>query len=91
MPSTSIPSYSSCAAFMVRFDWKPRRLDASCCKVEVMNGGAGCFLVTRFLMALTLNCVCSSRCSKSCDCASFAISIFSPSTVASFAENFLVL
>ena len=38
---------------MVRFDWKLSLFEASCCNVEVINGGAGAFLVTFFLTLVT--------------------------------------
>ncbi len=40
-PSTARPSYSSCASDMVRTPPKPSRCDASCCRVDVVNGAAG--------------------------------------------------
>ena len=41
------PSYSSCATIMVRLAVMDSFREASCCKVEVMNGGAG----VRFFLA----------------------------------------
>jgi hypothetical protein len=40
---------------MVRWAVKPKRLDASCCSVEVMNGGAGLRLRERRVMAATFS------------------------------------
>jgi hypothetical protein len=45
---TSLPSYRSCAARIVRRDEKPSFLAASCCRVLVVNGAAGFFLRLRF-------------------------------------------
>ena len=69
-----MPSYSSCATRMMRWDWKPRRLDASCCSVDVVKGGAGFFMRIAFftdltvnslsLTALTISMVCASECSS---------------------------
>ena len=55
MPSISTPSYSSWAAFMVRRAWKPSFRLASCCKVEVINGGAGERFFLPFFTAETRN------------------------------------
>ncbi|MNS81158.1 hypothetical protein D3C72_1148620 [compost metagenome] len=38
---SSTPSYSFCAACMVRWAVKPSLREASCCRVEVVKGGAG--------------------------------------------------
>jgi hypothetical protein len=40
-PPRSIPSNRRCAVFIVRSAENPSLRDASCCKVEVLNGGAG--------------------------------------------------
>ena len=53
IPSTSTPSYSSWAAFMVRRAAKPSFRLASCCMVEVMKGGAGEICRTPRLTPLT--------------------------------------
>ena len=39
-PGRSIPSYSCWATAMVRLEEKPSLREASCWRVEVMNGGA---------------------------------------------------
>ena len=39
--SVSTPSYRRCAALMVRFGEKPSLRLASCCRLDVVNGGAG--------------------------------------------------
>src|SRR4029450_8603690 len=39
-PGRSTPSYSCWATAMVRLEEKPSLREASCCRVEVMNGGA---------------------------------------------------
>src|SRR5580692_10510395 len=36
-----MPSYSFCAACMVRWAEKPSLREASCCRVEVVKGGGG--------------------------------------------------
>jgi hypothetical protein len=48
-------SYSFCATTMVFKTENPSLRDASCCKVEVVNGAAGVLLPGFFSMALTLN------------------------------------
>ena len=53
-PAMSTPSYSVWAARMVRVAVKPSRRLASCCMVEVMNGGAGTFFRLPLLMEATV-------------------------------------
>ena len=48
------PSYSFCATCMVRRVVKPSLREASCCRVEVVNGGAGRRL--RSLLATSVTC-----------------------------------
>ncbi|MNG10778.1 hypothetical protein D3C84_942690 [compost metagenome] len=51
-PVSSTPSYSFCAACMVRWAVKPSLRAASCCRVEVVKGGEGERLTGFFSIAL---------------------------------------
>ena len=75
MPAISTPSYSSCAAFIVRLAWKPSLRDASCCSVEVMNGGAGCLFFLPFLTESTRKSAVSSTARIASACSLFVILI----------------
>ena len=77
MPSTSTPSYSSWAAFMVRRAWKPSLRLASCCRVEVIKGGAGERFFLPFFTAVTRKSSFSSS-SKSLSDSSLEPILISP-------------
>ena len=53
-PPISTPSYRPCAIFIVREAEKPSLREASCCSVEVMNGGEGCRLTGFFSISPTV-------------------------------------
>ena len=72
---------------MVRFAWNPKRREASCCRVEVMKGGAGVFFLTPFLMSVMTKSPPSSSERICFACASFLISTFSPLKEARRAGN----
>ncbi len=51
--ASSGPSYSCCASDIVREGLKPSLADASCCIVDVVNGGAGRRACSRRVTAAT--------------------------------------
>ena len=53
VPGMSTPSYNVWAARMVRVAVKPKRRDASCCRVLVIKAGVGCFARLPRLSSLT--------------------------------------
>ena len=72
-----MPSYNCCAARIVRCVENRNLRTASCCKVDVVNGGAGERLRCFFSTLLTVNCPCeltNKRSRKALACASLAIS-----------------
>ena len=83
----STPSYSSCAAFIVRRALNDSFLDASCCKVEVVNGGAGVFFLVLFLILVMINSPFSSIASTLSVSSLLSALNFSPLTSVSFAGN----
>ena len=52
-PAMSTPSYKVWAARMVRVAVKPKRREASCCRVLVIKAGVGCFARLPRLSSLT--------------------------------------
>ena len=64
----------------------PSFLEASCWSVDVMNGGAGCFLVTLFFTEATVYSAPSSLASRPSASACPGISSFFPSTATSAAS-----
>ena len=77
-PAMSTPSYSVWAARMVRVAVKPRRRDASCCKVLVMNAGVGCLARLPFFSSPTVYSAPSSPFSMARASASVCGSSFLP-------------
>ena len=73
-----MPSYSSCATFMVRLAWKPNRREASCCKVEVIKGGAGFFCRVPIFILFMINGSFSAAAFRALACSSVVISHFLP-------------
>src|SRR4029453_12521065 len=53
-PGRSTPSYSCWATAMVHLEEKPSLREASCCRVEVMNGGAALRLRSLLLTSATV-------------------------------------
>ena len=75
IPSMSTPSYSSWATFIVLLDWKPSFLDASCCNVDVMKGGAGVFLLVPCFTFVIIYSASARSCSIFSACSWFSIFI----------------
>ena len=71
----------------MRRAWNDSLRDASCWSVEVVNGGAGCFLRCDFLSSVTMYSAPERRASIPSACSFEASSAFFPSISASFAAN----
>ena len=86
------PSYNLCAICIVFLALKPSFRDASCCRVDVINAGAG-LRFTVFLLSDETKYFCSNRLSRIVSaCSAFFIENFSnffPSKVLNFALKIL--
>ena len=54
LPVILTPSYNPCATDIVFFNVNPNFLEASCCIVLVVNGGAGVLFLSPFLTSVTI-------------------------------------
>ena len=84
---TSLPSYRSCAARMVRRELKPSFLAASCWIVLVVNGAAGFFRRLRFSTLVTTNGVVRTASTTACASSAEWSWGLCPSTLASDASK----